>query len=183
MYSSKFSDKRTAIDKTHEVEGERITKMKTLFCQIFYRGFEILCICATLFVYYLCIDKFLKNEDVSIVDFRWFHNEYSTHHKDIYPTISICFYGIPTVFLDEKLKQIDPKFDAVMYSNFLNGNEWNEEMLKIDFDEVTLDIVDYLEQIRLMGTDEQDDELYAWKKTPLLMSTRYTILYHHAWKG
>ena len=146
--------------------------MKTVFYQIFYRGFELLCVFATILVYYVCINKFLKHEDISIVDFRWFHGEYSKDHKDIYPTISICFYGISTVFLDEKLKQINPLLNAAMYSNFLNGIDWSGEMSMIDFDEVTLDIGDYLEQIRLTTTDVQDNELYAWKKTQLLLSKR-----------
>jgi len=151
--------------ETPPVKGDTSEKIKTMFYEIFLKGFQFSCIGFTIYVYCLCIQKYLKQEDNSIVDFQWYHE----HEKDIYPTISICFYGIPVVFSNEKLKQINNNFDANLYSMFLHGKYWDEEMIKVNYDDVTLNFLNHLESIRVVGTDGIQDK---WAKNQLLLLNR-----------
>ena len=127
-----------------------LTKNMNMMCyQTFRRGFQILCVGFMMLVFYMCLGRYNKNEDTSNVDYQWYHQD----EKDIYPTISICFYGVPFVFSDEKLKKINTNFNADLYSKFLQGKYWDEEMLKVNYDSVSLEFLDHIEMIRIARND------------------------------
>ena len=144
----------------------KLSYIKSMIYKIFLRGFQFLCVGFTIFVYYLCIKRYTSQKDSSTVDYQWYHQE----EKDIYPTISTCFYGTHVVFSTEKLKKVNRNFDADLYSKFLQGQYWNDEMAKIMYDEVSLEILDYVDQLSIIQTD---GTIRNWSRNQMYSMTRY----------
>ena len=119
--------------------------------------FQITCITMV----FLCMTAFFgdlfKNESTSKVDFRTFHEE----EKDIYPSISLCFGG-PQIWNAKKLKEMYGVENYGNYAEFLRGNLWNEKMLLIDYDTVTLSLEDYIAGWMLWMDSGFKDPTFVW---------------------
>ena len=112
-------------------------KMNKTAKNIFKRLYHLLCITSTLAMTAYCVYQYQLNKDVSIVDFKEFNEE----EDFIYPTITVCF---ATNFIQEKLSDNQNGINVNAYYEFLSGNHWQDNMLDIDFDNVTVRIEDYL---------------------------------------
>ena len=98
--------------------------------------FNFVCVTVTLtMVGYWCYEYF-KDNDLSLVDYTKFGNV-----QDAYPVMSMCF---DSPFVDEKLKQIHPDLNRSHYLKFLKGEIYDAELRNIDYDNVTLNILDYI---------------------------------------
>ena len=128
-------------------------------CHILGKFFHILCLVATGYLFRHESLKYFRNEDSSLVDYRTFHET----ERDIYPSISICFYGMG-IYKSQKLNETYGIEDATEYVKFLMGDIWNDDMLEIKFDDVTFDIEDRVNEISVMGADGIQDYLYKWVK-------------------
>ena len=95
------------------------------FCVVCFIGCAIWCI----FVYSL-------NQDTCLVDLKLYNEE----PNYLYPSISLL---IINPFIEEKLRAYGDGINAVTYSKFLSGQHWDERMLHIDYDNVTIDLNDY----------------------------------------
>ena len=102
--------------------------------------FKVVCTLATVFMIVFWLIKFLENEDVSVIEKK----DIEDFEELIYPEISLC---ILNPFLDNKLKAIHSNLSTHKYKKYLFG-KWNTSFdgmyKKIDFNNVTLDIFDYL---------------------------------------
>ena len=87
------------------------------------------------------------------------------HEKDIYPTISACFSGSSVVFSEEKIKLLDSSLDAKLYSQFLEGKYWDDKMSEIEYDQVSVMLLDHLDLIRIIKQDGTSDE---WQNEKML---------------
>lgn len=97
--------------------------------------FYFVCVILTIVAVFKCINTFLQDNDVSLVNFKKFNSD-----KDaVYPSVSLCF-GNP--FLKEQLVLLGSNVSS--YVNFLTGNEWDETLVRIDYDKVTVDISQYV---------------------------------------
>ena len=108
-------------------------KVKTIY--IFKYSFAFLCVLTTfvMAMYWCC--KFSLNEDLSVVSYRNFYEK----ENDIHPTISMC---LRKPFVRSRLAEYGVNESA--YLAFLEGKYFSEEMLSIDFNRVTIDIVDHI---------------------------------------
>ena len=105
--------------------------------------FHFICSTAAFSLTSWCIYKYIKDDDVSHVNYKRYHSD-----KDsIYPSLTLCFNN---PFLNEKLEQYGDGINTTTYSKFLKGLYWDERMTKIDYDNVTLDIVRYLDQAKIV---------------------------------
>ena len=86
---------------------------------------------------YGTIDQFVKDEDVSLISFRTFHQE----EDNLYPTTTLCFYN---PFLQTQLEKYGPGINITSYSQFLQGRISDERMKYIPYDNVTVQMPDYL---------------------------------------
>ena len=91
-----------------------------------------------------CVYKFLKNDNLSIIEFKKFH---LGNLDRIYPSISIC---VINPFLDHELERYGEDINVTSYSYFLQGLHWDKRMLDIDFDNVTISLDDNLKFVWLM---------------------------------
>ena len=117
--------------------------------------FHCLCLITTAGVLIYCSWKYYHNEGTSLVDFKTYHNT----ENDIYPSISLCFQGgIWDTYKLNHTYAIDKVSD---YSSFLKGNAWDDLMLKVNYDDVTLNLKDYVTNIQI-GPDAAPE--YSWTK-------------------
>ena len=98
--------------------------------------FAFVCIAATIATTCWCAYIFYEDHDVSLVDFK----QYNEEKEYIYPSYSLVFWN---PFKEEKLKSYGDGINTSTYSQFLEGTYWDERMLNISYDDVTIDIGDY----------------------------------------
>ena len=97
--------------------------------------FILLCVSATISMLVYWSYKFKLDEDSSVITYRKFYERES----DVYPTISIC---LESPFLNQRLAEYG--VDQSLYLKFLRGDYFSEDMLKIDYSNVTFDISDHV---------------------------------------
>jgi hypothetical protein len=106
----------------------------------FMYPFGISCVATSMSLCLYWCYKFSLNEDLSVVQYK---NFYETN-DDVFPTMSLCL-GNP--FLEERLSKYG--INITSYVDFLGGKLFAKEMLNIDYNHVTIDIVNYIKAYRL----------------------------------
>ena len=82
--------------------------------------------------------KYSLNEDLSSVEYK----KYYDTKEDVYPVMSLCFKNS---FLKEKLtKNYGTDYAALL--DFLKGEYFNEEMLRINYNDVVFNLEDYVDK-------------------------------------
>ena len=108
--------------------------------QILMMIFRIFCFLTTMGLCAFWVYRFSLNEDYSIITYRKFIEKES----DTYPTISFC---LRDPFLKNRLAEYGTNVSS--YLKFLKGDYLTEDMLSIDYKNVTIDIADYVKGYRL----------------------------------
>ena len=111
--------------------------------------FTILCFVATCIAVFKCFETYLKNEDVCLVSFKRFND----HPDYVYPTITIC---IINPVQQHKLNKFgnESVVNISSYTMHLKGELNNEILQNIPFDEVTVDLEDYLLSYKVIYPDK-----------------------------
>ena len=121
--------------------------------------FLFICTLATICFICYCLYQYSLNEDVSQVTFKEFHQT----EKDIYPSLTLCFGQF--FFYDEN--KYGSNFTDE-YSSYLTGDYWDDQMLQVDYDEVTFDINEYLLGLVMYTTDWRhinEEEYFGYDHT------------------
>ena len=105
--------------------------------------FSFLCVSVTIGMIMFWIYEFLKDKDLCLVDYIDYAN---ATKSGVYPTISLCFMS---PFATEKLKVHNVTFNDDMHAKFLRGETYDDNMAKLDFDNVTYSLLDYLGQVAI----------------------------------
>ena len=100
--------------------------------------FKFSCIISTLVLLSMCAWRYVQNYSTSLIDFR----TYLEREEDIYPSFSFCFRE-DAIYNREKINASGIE----KYRGFLEGKMWDEEMRKIDYDEITMDLKDYVKSV------------------------------------
>ena len=111
------------------------------FWEILSQVFLIICIIGTATLLIWCYLEYNEDEDVVEISFK----KYGKDEGSIYPDISLCF---DHPFIEDRLKSIDNKLTKSLYTIFLTGQtffgEWNENVLNISYENVSLQLKDYI---------------------------------------
>ena len=108
--------------------------------------YNIICVVAAVYMSVVCLESYILDEDVCLVDFKEFHNQ----PEDVYPSISIIIFN---PFYHGK-----KSVDEFGYMQFLEGKiDWNDDFGEIDYNEVTINLSDHLIDYRVW----YDDEFFA----------------------
>ena len=99
--------------------------------------YKLLCFTVTIGTISWCLYNFVLNEDVSSIQFK----EFQSQPEHVYPSVSFC---VINPLLDEKLKEYGTDITVKSYQSFLKGLDWDDKMDAIDYDNVTLDLNDYI---------------------------------------
>ena len=98
-------------------------------------GYFLTCVVATIVLQLNCICRYLKNENISEVKYA----KYYSSEDAIYPSFSIC---ILPPFIEKRFDEYGDGINSESYSEFLKGNLWDERMLHVDYDNVTVSMSD-----------------------------------------
>ena len=100
--------------------------------------FKVFVFCILIWLVHQGIVRFTKDEDVSLISIKTFHEGKDNR----YPTTTMCFYN---PFVGNKMTKYGPVINSTSYSRYLQDKLIiNEKMNKIPYDDVTISMEDYL---------------------------------------
>ena len=99
-------------------------------------SFHLVCSLAALLFVCFCLYKYSLNKDLSQVTYKEFHKT----NENIYPSLTLCFASI---FYEGNLKEYGVQ-SINEYANFMDGEYWNDRMIDVNYEKVTLNISDYV---------------------------------------
>ena len=117
---------------------EKFSKETSKLKRAWRRMFTITCNILAIGLTCWCFHKFQADKDVSHVNYRRFHDSIDS----IYPSLTLCFNN---PYLKKKLNEAGDGINITTYVNFLEGKYWDDRMLNIDYDDVTIDLDEYLD--------------------------------------
>ena len=97
----------------------------------------------------------VEDRDIGVVDYVSIVDDLDIK----IPEISLCF---DDPFIERKLKEINSEFDAASYLEYLKGELFDERYGNVDFDNVTINLMDYefaVEEIRRNDTELRNSTL------------------------
>ena len=154
------------LDNLEELSNER-SKLK----RSWMRQFQNFCIFLTIYITCWCFHKYMQDKDVSHVNYRRFHDDINS----LYPSLTLCFNN---PFLEDRLKETGEGVNITTYVHFLEGNLWDKRMVNIDYDNVTVDLKDYLEfsEIDLRNTSKfRDNKYYVSMRSPRMKCFSFDV--------
>ena len=83
---------------------------------------------------------------MSQVTFQEFHKE----KDNLYPSLTIC---TSYIFFDESFKSYGEGINLSTYTDFLIGDYWDDKLVNVDYDNVSLNFLDYLLGINMWTPD------------------------------
>ena len=113
----------------------------------FNHAYRFICISAAIGFAIWAIYLYQLDEDLTQIDVKQFNAEL----EGIYPSISLFFYS--PITKPEKLEKYGDGITPIMYKQFLQGEIWNKTFMSIDYNDVTLDIMDYFQQLSVEYVD------------------------------
>ena len=114
--------------------------------KVFFYFCYLLCTSATIGFICFCLYKYSLDDDVSQVTFQEFHKE----NDNLYPSLTICTSHI---YFDDNFKLYGEGINLSTYTDFLKGDYWDDILVKVDYDNVTLNFLDYLLGINMWTPD------------------------------
>ena len=99
--------------------------------------FNLVCWISTITLVSYWIYVYTLDEDLCIVDYR----KYFEDKSDEFPVLSIC---LKNHISEEKLKLQNPEITIQRYIDFLNGEIFDEELVKVNYKNVTIDVSNYV---------------------------------------
>ena len=118
-----------------------------IICNIntFKLAFKILCLFVTAVMIVYWIAKYLKDEDISVVEFKLVKNMETVFH----PEFTICFKN---PFIESKFKDISSEISSQKYLQYLKGEIPGGAVYKnIDYDNVTLQLFEHFNNLDIVG--------------------------------
>ena len=119
--------------------------------------FRLSCLIATVVMIIYCLTKYILNESTSQVDFQILGNR----DIDIYPSLSVCIYRYG-LYKEDKMKERNITNASREYKNFLYGKIWSAKLLKIDYDEYTIGLENYITSIKVDNRGSRKTTIYDW---------------------
>ena len=131
--------------KRSDLNARRWNWIYQVFRKVMHNFFKLACLFSTIVVVIWCCFEFSKDEDVCEVLFKKFHED----EHSIYPDIT---FGLPNRVDETTLRTYDNSYNEMNYRRFLNNRYWDQKMLDIDFENVSMRLKDHLIQTCLYDT-------------------------------
>ena len=145
--------------------------MSNLHFKVAYYLFHFICTSATIAFICFCLYKYSQNDDVSQVTFQEFHKK----KDNLYPSVSIC---VSSIFYEENLKSYGDGINISTYTDFMNGEYWDDRIVKVDYDNVTLNFSNYLLGVGMWTPDWRylkGDEYFLYDHRKAIKRTHKNI--------
>ena len=118
----------------------------------FLNVFHLVCILSTVGIASWCCYKYSLNRDVSVIEFIKFNSD----EESPYPSFSLCFM-YPC--LDQKIRNSEPDLSCNdYYGMHKNDSMINENLLKMNYDNFTINLNDYLLGTKILLENESSIE-------------------------
>ena len=112
--------------------------------------FTFVCVSTTFSMVVYWAYKFNLDENISVITYRKFYER----EDDVYPTISMCLIN---PFLKQRLA--DYRVNQSSYLEYLKGEYFSEDMLKVNYNNVTIDIKDSIKGYKMYFRNGSDFEV------------------------
>ena len=104
----------------------------------FTKCFDYVCWIATLTAICYWIFKYSLNEDLCVIDDK----KYYENPSDMFPVLSIC---LKNPFTNVQLQKKNQDFNGTEYLEFLQGEVFSTRLIEIDYNNIRLNISDYVD--------------------------------------
>ena len=124
-------------------------------------SFRLICLIFTGVLFSYCSWKYNQNESTSLVDFRTYYET----EEDIYPSITLCFIEgdlEQSIYIAEKLSNDHNIENVTKYTAFLKGEHWDANLTKVNYDDVTINLREYVKSIQIRADSPTARPLYYW---------------------
>ena len=124
-------------------------------------SFRLICLLFTGVLFGYCSWKYIQNESTSLVDFRAYYDS----EEDIYPSITLCFIQSDmeqSIYITEKFRNDHNIENITKYTAFLEGIHWDANLTNVDYDDVTINLREYVKTIRIRADSPTATPLYYW---------------------
>ena len=109
-----------------------------------------LCLITTIGLSIYSISRYCANEDLTMVNIVKYHSS----EDRLYPSFTMCIYP---PFLEKKFERFQREdINMSSYIKFLDGEIWDERMLAIDYDNVTISFSDNLLDSKYYTKNRED---------------------------
>ena len=115
----------------------------------------------------------MLNEDSSTIEFQSFDGK----DENIYPTLSLCFRG-KGIFDKAKIRK-QTNYEK-SYRAFLEGKVWDEKLLEIGYDNVTLDARKMVQYISMSSVASEGKPIYEYIRKGSRRSFPFRISFQSA---
>ena len=123
----------------------------------FRNCFHILCVTAAVSLSTYFIYTYSLNEDLCKVDYK----SYFEDVEDKYPVLSACF---KTFVINESIDLQSDKTTKSKYTDFLIGNFFDDNLMKLNFTAVTVNVIDSVDSQRIVYRNESKKNFESPKK-------------------
>ena len=109
--------------------------MKQNRCIVINISYKVVCTIVLLSMVIYWIFKFVKDEDLCLVDYKMYYQA----DEEKLPTFTLC---ITDPFIDEQIRKVDSSLNSSSYIDFLQGNErdLNLNLKRIEYNNVTVNL-------------------------------------------
>ena len=131
--------------------------------------FKLVCTIFTIILIGKWIETYCLDEDMTIIENSSYYND----ETDVFPVMSLCF---KQTFKDKQFETFDRNINGSNYEKFLHGEYFDQNMIDIDYDSVSINISDYIISADIsyrngsslfdttsMSPWESPYESYSWK--------------------
>ena len=109
-----------------------------------------------------------------MVDFQTYHGK----EKDIYPSFTVCFgifWELEGLYDRKKLNEAYNIENRTRYISFLKGEVWDKDMLKVDYDDVTIHLQDYVKAVEVQVNSSFSKTAYTWYHDEKINNNRSAV--------
>ena len=113
--------------------------------------FQSLCLFSVIVLNSWCYYKYTLDKDISSLNYKFFNQDESS----IYPSMSLC---VVNPYIEHRLEKYGKDVNSSSYAEFLLGKYWSNNMSTIVYDEVTIDLNDFIKGLFIQlrnGTKHQ----------------------------
>lgn len=108
--------------------------------------FKSLCLLSVIVLNTWCYYKYKLDKDVSSLNYKVFNQDESS----IYPSMSLC---VINPYIEHQLAKYGEDVNSSSYAEFLMGKYWSNNMSKIVYDEVTIDLNEFIKGLFIQLTN------------------------------
>ena len=128
--------------------------IQSLFGKFAKRLWKLICISPTILTTLWQLNEYCNGPVRTIVEYKRFNDE----EIDVHPSVGVCFTN---TLLEENLKKYGEDVNSSVYYDFLEGEMWNPDLLRIEYSRVTQNLEEYIQSYEYKTRNGKIQNIYA----------------------